>query len=307
MLEDILPLVLSKPISLLNYKSLCEIRLRTNRPITVNYLNTYYFLGQAGLCNESDAIICTKDLIQTIISKVSNYSIYAINDEIKCGYISVKGGIRIGLTGDVVSENGKVLTIKNISSLNIRIPHQVNGCAYKVAKLLFDETGNALNTLILGSPGTGKTTILRDLCLQIYNQRKDLNVLLIDERNEISASFEGIPELNVGKSTDITCGGQKDINITNGIRSMSPDIIILDEIGTEQDVKALEYAVNTGVCIVASVHCKNIYELQKKEELSILLKNKSFKRFVELSNSNGKGTIENIYDENYKSILRFVW
>lgn len=306
MLEDILPLVLSKPISLLNYKSLCEIRLRTNRPITVNYLNTYYFLGQAGLCNESDAIICTKDLIQTIISKVSNYSIYAINDEIKCGYISVKGGIRIGLTGDVVSENGKVLTIKNISSLNIRIPHQVNGCAYKVAKLLFDETGNALNTLILGSPGTGKTTILRDLCLQIYNQRKDLNVLLIDERNEISASFEGIPELNVGKSTDITCGGQKDINITNGIRSMSPDIIILDEIGTEQDVKALEYAVNTGVCIVASVHCKNIYELQKKEELSILLKNKSFKRFVELSNSNGKGTIENIYDENYKSILRFV-
>ena len=306
MLEDILPTSLSRPLSLLSFKSLCEVRLRANRPIMVNYINTYYYLGQAGLCNENDAIICTKEMIQSILSKASNFSIYAINDEIKSGYISVKGGIRIGLTGDVVSENDKVLTIKNISSLNIRIPHQVNGCAYKVAKFLFDEAGNAQSTLVLGSPGTGKTTILRDLCMQINNQRKDINILLLDERNEISASFDGLPELNVGKSTDITCGGQKDMNILNGIRSMSPDIIVLDEIGTERDIKALEYAVNTGVCIVASVHCKNVYELQKKQELSNLIKNRAFKRYVELSNANGKGTIENIYDENFKSVLRFV-
>ena len=306
MLEDILPTSLSRPLSLLSFKSLCEVRLRANRPIMVNYINTYYYLGQAGLCNENDAIICTKEMIQSILSKASNFSIYAINDEIKSGYISVKGGIRIGLTGDVVSENDKVLTIKNISSLNIRIPHQVNGCAYKVAKFLFDEAGNAQSTLVLGSPGTGKTTILRDLCMQINNQRKDINILLLDERNEISASFDGLPELNVGKSTDITCGGQKDMNILNGIRSMSPDIIVLDEIGTERDIKALEYAVNTGVCIVASVHCKNVYELQKKQELSNLIKNRAFKRYVELSNANVKGTIENIYDENFKSVLRFV-
>lgn len=306
MLEDILPIGLIKPLSMLNFKSLCEIRLRINRPIMVNYANSYYYFGQSGLCSEADAIICTKDMIQSILSKASNHSIYAINDEIKCGFVSVKGGIRIGLTGDVVSENGRVLTIKNISSLNIRIPHQVYGCAYKVVKFLFDELGNLQNTLVLGSPGTGKTTILRDLCVQINNQKKDINILLLDERNEISASFDGLPELNVGKSTDITCGGQKDINIVNGIRSMAPDIIILDEIGTEKDVKSLEYAVNTGVCIVASVHCKDIFELQKKQELSMLIKTKSFKRYVELSNSNGKGTIDNIYDENFKSILRFV-
>ena len=306
MLEDILPTSIAKSISMLNYKSLCEIRLRANRPVMVNYLNTYYYLGQAGLCNEDDAIICTTETIQNILNKASNHSIYAINDEIKNGYISVKGGIRIGLTGDVVSENDKILTIKNISSLNIRIPHQVNGCAYKVSKLLFDEVGNVLNALILGSPGTGKTTILRDLCVQINNYRKDINILLLDERLEISASFDGIPELNVGKSTDVTCGGQKDINIINGLRSMSPDIIVLDEIGTIRDIRALEYAVNTGVGIIASVHCKNIYELQKKTELASLINQKSFKRYIELSNSNGKGAIENIYDESFKSVLRFV-
>ena len=207
MLEDILPNGLAKSVSLLNQKSLCEIRLRANRPIMVNYLNTYYYLGQAGLCNENDAIICTKDIIQSVLNKASNHSIYAVNDDIKNGYISVKGGIRIGLTGDVVTENDKILTVKNISSLNIRIPHQVVGCAYKIAKLLFDEFGRPQSTLIIGSPGTGKTTILRDLCLQINNLRKDINILLVDERLEISAACEGIPELNVGKSTDIVCCG----------------------------------------------------------------------------------------------------
>ena len=307
MLENILPDRLSKTLSFLNLNDLFEIRLRLNRPISVGYKNTYYFLGYSGLCRESDAINVSKDMLSEIISKASNYSVYAVNEEIKEGFISVKNGIRIGITGTVVVQNNEILTIKDISSLNIRIPHQILGASYKICKLIFDDNEQILNTLIIGAPGTGKTTILRDICVQINRLKKDKNILLLDERFEISGISQGIPQLNVGNSTDILSGGKKLTNIINGIRSMSPDIIVLDEIGTEEDVFAIEHAVNCGVKLIASVHSKDIYELQKKIEFEKLIKSKSFKRYVVISSKNGKGTIDNIYDEQMKPILRFLW
>lgn len=306
MLKDILSDTLLGPISLLNYEDLCEIRLRLMRPTTVNYKNTYYFLGQAGLCSEKDAIICTKETLSNVISKASNYSVYAVNDEIKEGFIAVKNGIRIGISGTVVMQNEHVLTIKDISSINIRIPHQVVGSSLKISKFLFDETGQVLNTLIVGAPGVGKTTILRDLCLQINKKRKDLNLLLLDERLEIAGSFEGVAQLNVGNSTDIISSGKKNLNIVNGIRSMSPNIIIADEIGGLDDIKAIEYAVNCGVTVIASVHSKDIYEFQKKVEFVNLIKSRAFKRIVVVSQSHGKGTIENIYNEYLRPVLEFL-
>ena len=307
MLQDILPDFLVKPLRLLRYDDLCEIRLRLNRPTTINYKNSYYFLGQAGLCNESDAIVATKDTLQYVISRASNHSVYAVNDEIKEGFISVKDGIRIGLAGTVAMQNDSILTVKNISSLNIRIPHQVIGASYKISKFIFDETGQVFNTLILGAPGTGKTTILRDLCLQISKKRKDLNILLLDERQEISACSDGVPQLNVGISTDIISSGKKSINILNGIRSMSPNVIVADEIGNFDDLKAIEYAVNCGVSVIASVHSKDILEFQKKTEFENLIKNRAFKRIAVISQINGKGTIENIYDDYLRPVLEFVW
>ena len=307
MLQDILPDYILKPIMMLKYDDLCEIRLRLNRPTMINYKNTYYFLGQAGLCNENDAIIASKDTIMQVISRASNHSVYAVNDEIKEGFISVKDGIRIGIAGTVAMQNNNVLTIKNISSLNIRIPHQVIGASYKISRLIFDEQGNVLNTLIVGSPGVGKTTILRDLCLQISKKRKDLNLLLLDERQEISACNEGMPQLNVGISTDIISSGKKGLNIINGIRSMSPNIVIADEIGNYDDIGAIEYAVNCGVSVIASVHSKDILELQKKKDFENLIKNRAFKRIVVLSQSNGKGTIENIYDDYMRPVLEYIW
>lgn len=306
MLKELLPDIIYKAVSILKFDNLCELRLRLNRPITVNYNNSYYYLGQGGLCVEKDAIICSRDYINFILSKASNHSVYSINDELKQGYMSVKGGIRIGITGEVVYQNNDILTLKNFSSLNIRIPHQVSGCAYKISQLIIDESGQVLNTLILGSPGTGKTTILRDLCNQIYKQKKSCNILLLDERMEIASCVLGVPQLNVGNSTDIISGGKKSVNIINGLRSMAPNIIVIDEIGGYDDVKAVEYAVNCGVSIFATIHSKNVVELSKKTELSALIKEKSFKRYIELSNLNGKGTVENIFDENFKPLLRFI-
>ena len=307
MLKEILPDYLLRPINLLRYDDLYEIRLRLNKPVVVNYKNSYYYLGESGLCSENNAIVCNRECLQNIISKASNYSVYAVNDEMKEGFISVKNGIRIGLAGTVVMQNGTVLTVKDISSINIRIPHQVAGASLKISKFIFDENDCVYNTLIIGAPGVGKTTILRDLCLQINKKRKDLNLLLLDERQEIAACFEGTSQLNVGDSTDIISLGKKTLNILNGIRSMSPSVIIADEIGCDEDIKAIEYAVNCGVSVIASVHSKDIYEFQKKKEFENLIKSHSFKRFVVVSQNIGKGTIENILNEYLHPLLEFIW
>lgn len=307
MLKNILPDNILSAIKLLKYDDLCEIRLRVGRPIMVNYKNSYYFLGQSGLCTEKNAFIANAELIKIVIGKASKYSIYSVNEEIKQGFITAIGGIRIGVVGEIVYDNDKILTVKNFSSVNIRIPHQVSGCAYKPSKFIIDNnTRKVLNTLILGSPATGKTTILRDLCNQIYNNLKDCNILLLDERMEIASCVAGEPQLKVGGATDIISGGKKSYNIINGLRCMAPNVIAIDEIGSKDDISAIEYAVNCGVNIIATIHSKDIHELSKKVEMQHLIKERAFDRYIEISNYNGKGTIENIYDENLKPILRYI-
>ena len=129
---------------------------------------------------------------------------------------------------------------------------------------------------------------------------------MLDERFEISGSCQGQAQINVGLSTDIICGGKKEKNILNGIRAMSPNIIVLDEIGGIEDINAVEYAMNCGVVIIASIHAKDIEEIKKKVEFFNFIKSKSFKRYVVLSSKNGRGTIEDVYDENFRQVVEFL-
>ena len=221
MLEKLFPTEIYEALkNNVKFNYLYEIRLRIDKPITINYANNFYFLGIESLTNDEDeAIMCSKNLIDSVILKASNYSIYAVNEDIKKGFITLNGGIRLGICGEVVTENGYIKTMKDFSSINLRFPHEVRNCSLNALNYL-TENGQVLNTLIVSAPCGGKTTFIRDICYQLGQKNFPLNVLILDERNEISASIKGVPTMNIGKFSDVLLYSNKKIGFENGIRSM---------------------------------------------------------------------------------------
>lgn len=301
MLNKILPPDLYDSLDGVNVNALQEIRLRVNKPTIVCLNGENYFLGTSGLVNKrKDAYFCDTDDLQNILLNVSNFSLYAVNEHIKQGFISLNNGIRIGIAGQVVTENGKIITIKNFNALNIRLPHEIKGCADEVVSYLF-ENGQFLNTLIISPAGEGKTTLLRDL-IRILAGTYMKRVLVLDERNEISASLNGEPQMNLGDFSDIIVDCTKQFGFYNGIRTMNPEIIATDEIGNQSDCDALEYAGNCGVKIIATIHAKNLSQLKNKTQLEHIFKYKIFERFVVLAKVDGIPKITAIYGQNFNEI-----
>lgn len=275
-----------------------EIRLRVNQPIVVYLGGQPYYLGEKGITsNLQKALHVTKQEIEEVVFSASGFSIYSVNEQIKKGFLVTSGGIRIGLGGDVVKENGNIRTITNFSSLNIRIPHQVEDCSLDAFdKIVSDLT--IKNTLVISPPGAGKTTFIRDFVYQLSKQNYCLNILVLDERGEIS----GGGELKLGAFADVISFTSKIEGFEQGIRSMSPSLIVTDELGAEEDIKALKYAMNCGVSVLATVHASSLEEIKQKEGFKELLDNKYFSRFVLLSSKQGPGTIEGVYNQNFSKI-----
>lgn len=285
-------------------KSLQEIRLRVDKPILLYVANKEYFLGQDyQLIKEIQSPICaTSEDIKEILSYISKNSLYAFEEEIKSGYITIEGGHRIGLTGKVVLDQGKVKTIRNISCINIRVSHQVKGCADYVLPYLVKENQIA-HTLIISPPKCGKTTLLRDIVRQISDGFKDfsgVNVGLVDERSEIAGCYRGIPQNDVGIRTDVLDSCKKGEGLLMLIRAMAPQVIALDEIGDKEDIDAIEYAINAGCRIISTVHSNSIKELREKPKLQMLVERKLFKRYIFLENQNNIGDVKKVYDEDHK-------
>lgn len=280
--------------------SLEEIHIRVDKPILLKFND----------CEIVTENYINKDVILEILQYVCNNSIYAYQNQICEGFITVQGGHRIGLAGSVVISDGKISNIKNISSLNFRLSRQIIGCSKKIIPEILDYRKNTIyNTLIISSPGAGKTTLLRDCIRTISNGIKGfqgLNVSVVDERGEIAAVYRGVPQNDLGIRTDVMDNIKKSEGMILMIRSMSPKVIVADEIGSPKDIEAINYAICSGVKGIFTMHGDNMTELNLNPIVNELIKKNIFERLIFLDECN-KGEIKELYfldKQNNKYIRR---
>ncbi len=272
-----------------NLDMITEIRLRVGRNLIV-----YYGLNE----NELQYEIVREDLI-TILKNISSNSIYSVQQDINSGFVTLEGGHRIGIAGEVVLKDDKIGNIKNISSMNIRIAREHIGISDSIIKnLLVDNC--ILNTIILSPPLCGKTTLLRDLIRNISN--RGMNVCVVDERCEIAPMNAAKCVLDIGGRTDVISGGSKDLGMRIAVRSMAPEVVCVDEIGTKEDAEALKYLARSGVHFIATMHGNSLKDIVNSD-VSSLVDNGYISRVILLSRKNGIGTIDEIYTE-FDSIIR---
>ena len=259
--------------------------------------------------DEGCVIVEPMDVAQTLELITSN-SVYAFQEEIRNGYITIKGGHRVGIAGKIVSEGLYVKSIKDIMSLNIRVSKEVKGCADKIFQYLIKGENDLYNTLIVSPPQCGKTTMLRDLTRLLstgckVNGFRGIKVCVVDERSEIAACYKGVPQNDVGVRTDILDSCPKIAGMIMGLRALSPVVIVTDEIGNEGDKDAITRVLNAGVKILTTAHGYSISELKARKEVMELIEEKVFERYVVLSSREGPGTVEEIIEgENFKNIYK---
>lgn len=273
-----------------------EARIRIGKPIMVNYKGKYFSLEEKNGYNNM-TVYATGELVEYILKVATKQSIYAYNDQIKHCYIQADGGTRIGVCGTVVYNAGEVATIKNIVSLNIRFAHQVLGCSEKIIGLICYNKA-VKNTLVISPPGAGKTTLIRDIAYKLSNEKKINNILVVDERFEIAAG--GASELDVGMYTDVISGSEKRFAFYEALKTMSPKVIITDEISCGDDIDSVKQAMKSGVKVIATAHAEGIEDLKSRKYFDTLLREKCFERIIVLSNRMGVGTIDCVFDENQR-------
>lgn len=287
-----------------------EIRLRSGRPLIIGNSSGEWFVGtsESASLKEGAVFIVTAEDISECLSNMSEKSVYAFQDEIRQGFLTLKNGHRVGICGRAIVEKNNIKSIRDCSGLNIRISREVEGCSEFAAKYILKGRSDIFNTLIISPPSCGKTTLIRDLSRLLGSGSKKLgfdgvNVGLVDERCEIASVYKGTPKKNIGTRTDIIDNCPKAEGILMLLRSMSPKVIITDEIGDEGDAAAVKKLMNSGVRLIATAHGYNISELKARHEVLEMLDNGIFERYVVLGNSCGPGTVEEIIDGKDSSVI----
>ena len=246
-----LPAEILSAIHHINQNSLYEIRMRIGKPLMVRYGEEYLYLARYGLSyHKKDAIITTKADIDETMLVAGKYSLYSVEEQLRQGFLTTDKGVRIGISGHFILEKGDILTIRDFTSLCIRVPHEIIGAAEEIySRFLKDE----LKSLLIASkPGQGKTTILRDLSRKL-SEFSEKNILICDERGEIA-------EGDIGERTDVFSFANKRVALEHGIRAMRPDVIIVDELSMA-DFPSILRAKSSGVHIKASIHAGKLSEI----------------------------------------------
>lgn len=271
-----------------------EIRLRAGYPVVLLYGGKEKILH----------INATERNIRETLDYVSSYSLYAYENELRQGFITIEGGHRVGMAGQFLIENGRVKNLKYISSLNIRVSHEIIGCADKLLPYI-THNKKMYHTLIISPPRCGKTTLLRDMIRQISdgnNWVTGCTVGVVDERSELAGCYQGIPQNHMGMRTDVLDGCPKAEGMLMLVRSMSPQVIAVDEIGAPEEVQAVKYAMHCGCKMIATVHGESLEEIQRKPLLEQMIREQCFERYVLLRNREHVGEIESIYDKYGKKM-----
>lgn len=279
----------------LQFNDLQEIRLRIGKPLMIVYKNTERVLPKEAI----EKHLVTKDELRETLDYISHYSLYAYESEIRQGFITIEGGHRVGMTGKVILEKERVKNMQYISSVNIRVAHEVIGCGNHVLPYL-TKNKEICHTLIISPPRCGKTTLIRDLIRQISNGNtyvKGCTVGVVDERSELGGCHMGIAQNDMGMRTDILDCCPKAEGMILLIRSMAPRVLAVDEIGGEEEIRAIEYAMQCGCKLLASVHGTDLDEIREKPGLDRLVGQKRFERYVVLDNQKDPGGVQAIYDE----------
>lgn len=250
-------------------KNIQEIRLRAGKPVIVLWRGREVFLNAEGAFTDNpvEGYVAGERELNALLNHICHYSPYAFEDEIRQGFVTVEGGHRVGIAGQVVLEGpDKVRTIKHVSYMNIRVAHEMKGVADKVLPFLY-ENGSLKNALIISPPGCGKTTLLRDMVRQISDGNpygKGMSVGLVDERSEIAGSYLGCPQNDVGMRTDVLDACPKVLGMMLLLRSMSPKVIAIDEIGGKEDMEAMWQASYCGSRILATIHGEGMSDYVRK-------------------------------------------
>lgn len=288
----------------ISIKDIEEIRLRIGKPLLLLGSHKEYFIDKQGrvVAPELGYPIEREDIFQSL-ERMTQSSLYAAEEEMKQGFITLPGGHRVGITGEAILKNGELQTLKHISALNIRLAKAVEGKAELILPKLLHKDGSLYHTLMISPPRAGKTTLLRDLIKKLSDGIPELNIRgqtvgVVDERRELAGMWQGVPAYNLGCRTDVLDGCPKRMGINMLVRSMSPQVIAVDELGHPEDVEAVLDALRTGVKILSTAHASGLEEALRRPTLRALFESGVFERVVVISRRRGPGTIEKVISLN---------